>query len=203
MKSNNFDRIAFVYDRLARLLFGRSIIQSQLFFLHKIPDRSTVLILGGGSGWILEELLALRPSVEVCYIEASKRMISLAKERLQNDQRVQFICGTENDIPDRAFTIVITNFYLDLFNQQSLSSVLQRIKKSLAPSANWIVTDFVDKKRWHRVMLKIMYIFFRITTKIEASKLPEWNTAVAQLGGVKTASKSFYGDFIEATFFQF
>ncbi|HTH58015.1 MAG TPA: class I SAM-dependent methyltransferase [Cyclobacteriaceae bacterium] len=203
MKSNDFDNLAFVYDKLARLVFGKSIVQSQQFFLHRIPDRSRVLILGGGSGWILEKLLEARPTVEVCYIEASQNMISLAQDRIQNDTRIQFINGTENEIPNRAFDVIIANFYLDLFEDQSLKPVLQKMKSSLAPNGEWLITDFVDRTWWHRTMLKIMYLFFKATTKIEAGKLPDWSAAVVGIGGIKTDSKSFYGDFIEATVFQF
>jgi ubiquinone/menaquinone biosynthesis C-methylase UbiE len=203
MKSNDFDKLAFVYDKIAHVIFGKSIVQSQIFFLHEIPEGSRVLILGGGTGWILEKLMEAKPSVEVCYIEASQNMISLARGRMQNHKRIQFIHGTENEIPSEAFDAVITNFYLDLFEGQSLKQVLQKIKRSLAPNSKWLIADFVDKNWWHRLMLKIMYLFFTATTKIEAGKLPDWNTAVVQMGGTKRDSKFFYGDFIETAIFQF
>jgi len=203
MKSNDFDKIASVYDRLARLVFGKSIVESQQFFLNKIPEGSRILILGGGSGWILAKLFEARPDVEVCYIEASKNMISLAKVRLENDQRVQFINGTEDDIPDQLFDIVITNFYLDLFDEQALKSVLQKIKTSLSSNVQWLVTDFVNQNWWQHLMLKLMYLFFKATTKIEANKLPDWNRAVTEVGGVKKNSKFFYRGFVETVVYQF
>lgn len=203
MKSNDFDNIAFVYDKLARFVFGKSIVESQQFFLNKIPDHSQVLILGGGSGWILEKLFEIKSAVEVCYVEASEKMILLAQRRLQNDKRVQFVNGTENDIPNRAYDVVIANFYLDLFKEQSLKSVLQKMKASSAPGAKWIVTDFVNENWWHLLMLKVMYAFFKATTKIEANKLPQWNTAISEIGGTKTDSNFFYRGFIETAVFQF
>jgi len=203
MKSNDFDRIASIYDKFARLIFGASIVESQQFFLHKIPDGALVLILGGGSGWILEKLFEINASVKVCYIDASENMISTAKKRFHDDNRIQFLCGTENDIPDKAFDAVITNFYLDLFDEQKLKGVVQKIKRSLTPSALWLATDFVSRRWWHQLMLKVMYTFFRITAKIEASKLPDWKSAVMLVGGEKTDSKFFYGDFIETSVFQF
>src|SRR5882762_1794152 len=127
MRSNNFDRIAFLYDRLARLIFGHSIIDAQKHFLKLIPNRAAVLILGGGSGWILKDLLRERPEVYVCYVDASKEMITLAKKGTQSP-RIVFIHGTENDIPKQQFDIVLTHFYLDLFSAGSLPTVIAKIR---------------------------------------------------------------------------
>jgi len=203
MKSNDFDKIAFVYDRLAGLVFGKSIVDSQKVFFDKIPAEARILIMGGGSGRILQELFSANPKIEVCYIDASAKMISHTKHRMRNDMRIEFIVGTENDIPDRSFDVIVTNFYLDLFKAESLLSVLRKLKNVMGPNSLWIVTDFTDKKWWHRLMIKVMYIFFRVTARIEASKLPDWNGALQKIGGRKNGSKFFFRDFIEATMFQF
>lgn len=203
MRSNDFDKLAFVYDRLAQLVFGKSVTESQQFFLSKVQDRSHVLILGGGSGQVVEKLFEVRPAVEICYIEASSKMLSLAKSRLSNDNRIQFVHGTENDIPNHSFDAVITNFYLDLFPEASLKIVLGKIKMNLTPNASWVVTDFVDHRWWHRIMLAIMYLFFKITSRIEADRLPNWHTAIQKIGGRKSDSKFFCHDFIETAVFQF
>jgi ubiquinone/menaquinone biosynthesis C-methylase UbiE len=203
MKSNDFDKIAFVYDRLALLAFGKSIVDSQKIFFDRIPSEARILIMGGGSGRILQELFLANPKIKVCYIDASAKMISKAKDRIGNDKRIEFIVGTENDIPDRSFDVIITNFYLDLFKEESLRLVVRKLRNVTRLNSLWIVTDFTDKKLWHRVMLKAMYIFFGVTTGIEASKLPDWNDALQKIGGKKNDSKFFFRNFIEATMFQF
>jgi tRNA (cmo5U34)-methyltransferase len=204
MKSNDFDRLAFVYDRLAKLVFGRSIIDSQKFFLPRITERSTILILGGGSGWILTELFKIKNEVNVCYIDASAKMIAIAKEKSNNDERVQFIHGTENDIPANSqYDFIIANFYLDLFSDESLRTVLLRIKKLLAPNPQWIVTDFVGNLWWQKVILRAMYFFFRLTCNIESQKLPEWNKQLQSMGGKEVDFKKFYSGFIRTSVFQF
>ena len=202
MRSNNFDRIAFLYDRLARTVFGKSIIDAQKHFLKLIPNHATVLILGGGSGWILRELLQERPGVKVCYIDASKEMITLAKKETQG-RSVLFIHGTENDIPKQKFDIVLTHFYLDLFSTDSLRTVIAKIKASLFANGRWIVTDFRDDSWWQSLMLKGMYIFFRLTCRIESRRLPDWSKALKEAGGSKSDRKFFYGRFIETALFQY
>jgi ubiquinone/menaquinone biosynthesis C-methylase UbiE len=66
-------------------------------YLDKIPAGSNVLILGGGTGWILSELKKINPTCRVYYIEASAKMLELAKARFvtppSND--IFFIHGTE------------------------------------------------------------------------------------------------------------
>lgn len=203
MKSNDFGKIAFVYDRLAKLVFGKSIVDSQKAFFDKIPAEARILIMGGGSGRILPELFLSNPKIDVCYIDASAEMISLAKYRIRNDKHIEFIVGTEDDIPDRPFDVIITNFYLDLFKAESLLLVVQKLRNVMRPNSLWIVTDFTDKKWWHRLMLKVMYIFFRVTTRIEASQLPDWSETLQKFGGKKNDSKFFFREFIEATMFQF
>ncbi|HCW08697.1 MAG TPA: hypothetical protein DGG95_15165 [Cytophagales bacterium] len=204
MKQNDFDKIAAVYDWLARFVFGKNIIHAQKFFLNKISDGATVLILGGGTGEILAEIVKNKNGIQVCYVELSPEMISIAKKKFDSNHQIQFIEGTENNIPsDKKFDVVITNFYLDLFSNQSLKFVLEKIKKSTTTQALWLVTDFVNDRLWHRAMLKMMYLFFRITCNIEATNLPNWRNEMIKLGGIEIDSKFFYGKFIKSSVFQF
>lgn len=203
MKLNGFDRISFAYDFLAKFIFGKSIINSQKYFLNKIQDCSKVLILGGGSGWILAELFKVKPGCEVWYIEASQKMISLSKIRIKPTHTIHFIHGTEQDIPlSMKYDVLITNFYLDLFNQHQLKSVIIQLQSSMKADAQWIVTDFVKEKWWQVIMLRVMYWFFRITCGIESRQLPEWSRAMDYAGVKEIELKTFYNGFIKATLYQ-
>lgn len=201
--ANQFDRVARVYDRLAKLVFGTSIVASQQFFLREIPANARILILGGGTGWILNEIAAATTACEIWYIDASEKMIEQAKNANANLLPVHFIHGTEDDIPPTvSFDILITNFYLDLFDERELYSVLDKITQSLTGEVRWIVTDFLDRKRWWQsLMLNAMYSFFRIVTGLENRRLPDWNLAIQRNGFAKIGSRLFYRGFIEAAIF--
>ncbi len=203
MARGGFDKIAKVYDGLARMVFGKSTRQAQLFFLNEIQSTSRVLILGGGTGWLLVHLLKIEPQCEVWYIEASSKMLELSKEKTKHSNRVHFIHGTENDIPSKIkFDVVIASFYFDLFTDASLDSVVRKIQQGIKSDALWLVTDFINgKKWWQRTLLKIMYLFFQITCGIESSKLPDWNQQLQRMGLVKVKSKFFFMEFIEATLY--
>ncbi|HEY9047693.1 MAG TPA: class I SAM-dependent methyltransferase, partial [Ohtaekwangia sp.] len=70
----SFDSIAPVYDMLSRIVFGRSMVKSQRHFLKYIPAEASVLILGGGTGWIIQELFAVNNTCTIVYVEASQKM---------------------------------------------------------------------------------------------------------------------------------
>jgi hypothetical protein len=49
-KLNQYDKIAFIYDRLTTIVFGKSMAEAQKFFLPKIKPGSKILIIGWGNG---------------------------------------------------------------------------------------------------------------------------------------------------------
>lgn len=203
MTSAGFDNISSVYDKLARLVYGKSIIEAQKHFLKLIPQQANVLILGGGTGWILTEIIKKEVVCAIWYVDASEEMIRLSKKRVDNSH-IQFILGTENNMPSSVrFDIVITNFYLDLFPMEKLNKVIDKIIFVLRPESHWIVTDFIDtKKWWARLLLKSMYTFFGVLCKIEATDLPDWHDALQEKGLRKKESRFFYHGFIESAVYS-
>jgi tRNA (cmo5U34)-methyltransferase len=201
---NRFDRIAGSYDLLVRLVFGKRLHQAQQHFLNQIRPSDRVLILGGGTGALLLDLIRINPTCSVWYIDASSSMIAIAKEKMHEfpQSRIHFIHGTENDIHDMQFDVVITNFFLDLFCEQTLSDVILKINRSLKSKGKWFVSDFVSHGLWHKAMLKVMYFFFRLTCGLETAGLPPWER-ILQAHGLSELQHSFYcNDFVKSTVFQ-
>jgi len=126
-------------------------------------------------------------------------MIALSRQKSNPEYRIHFIHGTEQDIPPTIqFDAVITNFYLDLFTNHQLKEVVEKIRFSLNAGALWIATDFVDgNKWWQRMMLGVMYWFFRILCQIESQQLPEWSKSLEHAGMKEVASNFFFGGFIK------
>jgi len=196
--AKGFNLLAPFYTLLTRLIFGKSLEHSQKHFLNSIKPDDRILILGGGSGTLLKDLLELQPTVTVDYIDISIKMIELARKKNGNPLNVTFIVGTEQSIPSITYTVVITNFYLDLFSGNSLKTIIPLIKSHLADNGQWLVTDFVSKKSWHKMMLWMMYRFFRITTGIEAKTLPGWENQLRENGLKESEFKNFFGGFIKS-----
>jgi ubiquinone/menaquinone biosynthesis C-methylase UbiE len=201
VKTNfGFDFLAPVYDLMARLVFGRAMIDSQICFLYRIPHGAEILILGGGTGWLLEKISEQHKSCKILYVDVSKEMVKKARLRKTEDE-VHFIQGTEKDIPkEMKFDVIITNFYLDLFSDKNLVAILERIQEHTKTSSVWLVTDFVDTTQWHRWMLKLMYLFFRIVCNIEGSHLPKWKTALRSNHWKEVEMQSRFNGFINTSF---
>ncbi|MEQ9414469.1 MAG: class I SAM-dependent methyltransferase, partial [Cyclobacteriaceae bacterium] len=109
---NRFDKIAPFYDSLARFAFGKSLRSAQECNLESIVDCSDVLVLGGGTGKFLTKLLAQHTGCKVWYVEASQKMVDQAKSHLSYTDRVVFIHGTLENVPEQKFDAVITHFFV-------------------------------------------------------------------------------------------
>lgn len=202
-KLNRFNWIARSYDELVKLVFGDTLHQAEMHFVNEIGSNQSVLILGGGSGKFLSALLRTKPAIQVTYIEASSEMIALAKTKVDATTRVEFVHGTEQAIPSQEFDVVITNFFLDLFQQQQVESLVGIVSKHLKVNGKWLVTDFEkSSKLSHRVLLSLMYLFFTVSGSIDAKTLPKWRP-VFQSAGLKLRQEKLFRDgFVSTTVFS-
>ncbi len=195
---NGFDRLAPFYDWLTQMVYGSAIRKSQIRFLRAIPPDCKVLILGGGTGWILPELFLLRPDCEVWYIDSSEKMLDIAQRRNTGD-RIHFMLGTTADIPAERFDVIMTFFFLDLFSPMTLEKMISEIRFAAKPIVLWLAADFTNgKKWWQKFLLRIMYQFFRSTCHIEARRLPDWGRFIEQAGFERIDVDDFYAGFIES-----
>jgi len=202
MRHANFDRIAWMYDALARLVFGRAIDQSQQALTDFVPASGHLLVLGGGTGRLLPMLWRTSPNIHITYIDASGEMIRRAKARQSQGQHIEFIHGTEADIPEGKANAVITPFYLDMFEGERLDKVVRKIDSHLAEDGQWLVAEFKDAGRWwQRLLLRIMYGFFRWSTGISAARLADYEQVLAGCGWLKIEAFVYYGGFVEAARF--
>ncbi|HEX5169201.1 MAG TPA: methyltransferase domain-containing protein [Cyclobacteriaceae bacterium] len=198
----DFNRIADIYDHLTRFFFGKNIVKCQTNFIHLIPNGAHILILGGGTGWIIDEVKGRCPDCKIWYVDQSSRMISLARTT-KNSSGVIFIEGSISDIPvGLNFDVVITNFFLDLFPEQKLLNLLSSIKVFLKVGGIWLVSDFVNERGWHTGYLFVMYCFFKLSTGIEAWKLPPWEELMGSIGLIEVKHRFFYGGFMKSMLYK-
>jgi spermidine synthase len=199
---DGFNRIARYYDTLKGIVFGKAIYASQLQHLQALPARGNILIIGGGSGELLNPLLAIRPEAVIWYVEASSAMISIAREKvpLPLHSSIHFIHGTEHALPvDVAFHAIITPFFLDLFPDNQLHEICRLLSERLTEDGVWIGVDFVDGGRWwQRVLLKGMYGFFAAVCGIRARSLPAWEKHLRSAGLSQVTFAHFYSGFIKS-----
>lgn len=201
MQLNRFDLIAPFYDSISSIIFGSAIKNSQRCFLDQVTSGSQVLVIGGGTGWWLSTFLKINPSVAICYIEASSKMLELARKNSGDDTRIDFIHGTESAVPRKKFDAIITFYLLDVFDEDALSKLIDDVGGHLKSGGRWIVADFVEEKIWHRMFLFFMYSFFRIIGALDTRRLPDWRRLFGRCGYGLSATRQFYFGFIRASIF--
>ncbi len=202
-----FDRVAWCYDALAALVFGPALRNTQLAALAGLPAGAPrVLILGGGTGWVLAEVLRRCPAAAVLYLEASPRMLTRARARLAPSQRarVEFRHGTQQAlVPGETFDAVLTFFVLDCIAAPDLPAALSRLHAALRPGGRWLLADFRPARRgWRRWLLAAMFGFLRLTTRLRARALPDFAAALAARGLRGQTKGHFYSGATEAVVFQ-
>jgi len=199
--ANNYDNAARFYDQLSRLVFGKAIINAQVYLLQHVPPASKILIAGGGTGWILEELTKLYPNgLKITYVEVSAKMIALSAKRNTGANELIFVnSAVENAILPTDFDVVITPFLFDNFNQATAEKVFAHLNAVLKPGGLWLYADFeLTGKLWQKLLLKTMHLFFKLLCGVEASQLPDVKLLFAARHYSLVYSKAFYGDFIKA-----
>lgn len=208
MKRNNYDRIAGAYDFLSRLVFFNTQVNAQIEQLSYIPAGSSILIVGGGTGWILEEIAKIHPAgLKITYVEISENMIEIAKRRSCGTNQITFVLSDiESYHYPQDFDVIHTAFLFDNFEESRAISVFQLLAKHLKCHGFWLYSDFrIEPGKsadWKRLMLRMMYLFFSIIAHVEARKLPAMEGLFARNGFTVRTRKAYYKGFIESIIFQ-
>lgn len=201
--TNDYNRIAGFYDTLSRVVYQRSIINAQGFLIQLINNRDKILLAGGGTGWILEEISKLqRQNISVVYVEKSSAMIKLAQKRKFENITVEFIeAAIEEYNTTEKFDVVFTAFLFDNFLQDKIDIIFLKLDTYLKQKGFWLYADFINnksnKKNWQQVLLKTMYLFFRLSAKIETQELVDMQPYFENNYSMIT-QQFYYNKFIQA-----
>ncbi|MDF9798312.1 tRNA (cmo5U34)-methyltransferase [Catalinimonas alkaloidigena] len=209
MRSFSFQLIAPYYDLLARLVFGNTIDKAQKHFFSLIPKGSEVLIIGGGSGRILGDLIKVAQPNKITFLEASSNMLRIAKKKsariLKNNHRnteMCFIHGTENDLPVyKEYDVLITFFLFDVYPTHEAKKLASKLSEHLKSSGVWLFSDFCLEGQgfsflWKKVLLVAMYTFFRLVSNLHNQSLPDYQTIFKELHYLPVQQQYFYHNFI-------
>jgi ubiquinone/menaquinone biosynthesis C-methylase UbiE len=199
---NDFNKIAPLYDCLARIVFFGALDRARKHFLDEIKGGQRILILGGGTGRVLDWISKL--DVQIDYVEPSSRMMAKAKKKCAGPSISYFEQTFEQFEGKEPYEMIICNFFLDLFNEINLKSNIQRVKLLMRPNSLLIVTDFqVQKGRiWQIILSKIMHGFFRITTGLQSKKLKEINQYLLDQKFEVRKEKLFLGGFVYSRIYR-
>ena len=185
-----FDRLASHYRWIEAVAAGQKLQRTRTAFLEKISPPRHALILGEGNGRFLAKFSSRFPQTNVTCVDASEQMLSLAQLRLECEvgrvshqqnlsaQKIEFIHADALawTPPESKFDLIVTHFFLDCFRADQLDSLVKKISTATTPDAAWLLADFQipaagPRRRRAQMILWMLYVFFRATTRLPAREL--------------------------------
>jgi ubiquinone/menaquinone biosynthesis C-methylase UbiE len=177
----SFDLLAPHYRWMEFVLAGDKLQRCRTAFLDRVAESRKILILGEGNGRFLRECRRKSPHAKITCVDASARMLALARERAGQGagrEPIDFVCADALawTPPESGFDLIVTHFFLDCFQAGQLESLVAKLADAAAPGANWLLADFQSATAgWQRfrsrLILWMMYRFFRVVTRLPATAL--------------------------------
>jgi ubiquinone/menaquinone biosynthesis C-methylase UbiE len=178
----SFDALAPHYRWMERLLAGEKLQRCRTAFIERIANNQEILILGQGAGRFVAKLAAINRTARITCLDSSSGMLRMTEKALRRENnfsnRIELLhCNILTWIPPEArFDGIISHFFLDCFTPSQLEEIVRRVAISARPRALWLLSDFNQPEfglsKWRaRVILWVMYRFFRLLTRLPASDL--------------------------------
>ncbi len=193
MKSK-FDIIAKYYNILEILAFGRNLLNTRLYLLSKNKSQYKILIIGEGTGSFLKYLVNCYPKSSITIIDSSNKMNKII-EKFNQTSKDENITIFKQDylkyISAFKYDLIYTNFFLDCFKSSDVLKIVTKIKLMLNESGEWNDVEFTKSQKsnflnhsYNKLILNILYKFFRFICKIEASSIEDVDFNYQNLGFV-------------------
>ena len=209
----SFDRLAPLYRWIEWLCAGEKLQRCRTACLPLIPAPRRVLLMGEGHGRSLTALLRAFPEARFTCVDASARMLDCARASLHthglSSHTVEFIHADIHEwpAPARQFDLVVTHFFLDCFPADQLPEVVRTLTAAATPEARWLLADFrvpaAGFAKWRaRAILWSLYLFFRQTTRLSASRLTPPDPFLRQCGFVPRARHLFEWGLLHSDLWQ-
>ncbi len=186
----NADPIARWYRVFEYAALGRSLEKRRFAFLDTVSDAKTALVLGDGDGRFLHRLITRNPQMYIDAVDSSAAMLSLARRRIEGRPHRAVLRHADAltvAFPRSDYDLIVTHFFLDCFKQSDCERLIARIAQRAAPQSCWLISEFREPasgpaRYWARLWIGICYLFFRLTTGLAVSRLPDYAPALERCG---------------------
>lgn len=205
---NNYDSIANYYDRIHHLFYGQAEINAQVELLDYVRPGDRLLIIGGGTGWILEKIAAIFPSgLEITYIEGSGRMMERTKRRKWGQNRVELVTSAVEEWKgEKEYDCVLTGLFFDNFEDAHALRIVREVTPWLKNGGYWLESDFYYPKGrgklWQAILLWLMYVSARLICRVEARRLPDMDRIFQGEGYTLLRMRLHYQRFIRSVVYR-
>jgi len=197
---DGFNLVAPLYDLTAQLCFAGAILRAQRSLEQALGGARRALMIGGGAGAQLQGLLERSSELQVVYLEASSKMISLAQRRLSAEQRarVTWLHDTHERLYEEpsllsSVDVVVTSFFMDVLSPNEARALIALMTQELQRGARersearaagpmWLLTDFAPHRGWRGQLVRLMYVAFKLLTGLHNQRLIDYPAAAQRQG---------------------
>lgn len=207
-RESDFNLIARPYRWLEYLTLGRTLERCRLHFLPLLLGQKRALVLGDGDGRFLAALMSANPHLDATAVDSSVAMLHLLRKRCEaHATRLQtYNTGALTFRPTSPYDLVVTHFFLDCLTQSDLGTLVAHITPTLAPEAVWLISDFRIPSGPMclpaRIMVRSLYLAFRILTGLRTTHLPDHTTPLTKAGLTRIARHHFMAGVLTTELWQ-
>lgn len=207
--AKGFNMVAPFYDFIVFLVFGKTFARLQREVFSFLTQKKHCLIVGGGSGEILELAINAELAKQFFYADLSDRMLLKAKKRAAKYATTSVEFSSDwKDWQHKRFDYIILPFVLDCYQQHEVSEMIQDFKKCLSHDGRILLFDFNQEQNFgyqpsffKDAFIKLLYWFFKLTAGFESDQLPPFNL-IFQAQGFKTETRiTAYNEWIQGVVF--
>lgn len=197
----NFNRLAHVYRWMELLSFGPWLQQCRCMFLNSLSHCRRGLVIGDGDGRFTAGLLRANPHIHVDAVDASPAMLHELLRRVgPHANRVSTRCMDARQLQpaNPPYDLVATHFFLDCLTTAEILSLATTLRAALAPSAQWLVSEFaIPSGLFGRMfalpLIRTLYFAFSVLTGLSVRSLPDYRSALRQSGFEPIAQRKLLG----------
>jgi ubiquinone/menaquinone biosynthesis C-methylase UbiE len=207
----SFCHVARAYNFLEKLVFRNALEQTRFACLDTIYEAERILLVGEGDGRFLAKLTSINTDCKITVLDTSPIMLALAKTRVSPvfQGKIQF-CKEDAKtfpFPAESFDAVVSHFFLDCFNENTLTILLKKLSSTLRPNGKWLIADFAEPSLntlpglLQFLSLRILYTFFGFSCGIEARRVIAPHKILSANGLIESHSNSYFKGLLKSMVF--
>jgi SAM-dependent methyltransferase len=205
----SFDLLAPHYRWMESVLAGGLLQRCRLAWLEEVSDARRVLIVGEGNGRFLSACAQRMPEARFTVVDSSRGMLSQAEARWRRaGGRSENLSLIHAALPGwtsqaGAYDLVATHFFLDCFPESTLHAVVAKLADAATTDARWLLSDFEVPETGAarlraRLVLAVAYAFFRVATRLPATRLIPPDQAMLNAGFIRERRCTFNASLLKS-----
>jgi hypothetical protein len=177
----------------------------RFLFLDQVRTARTAVVCGG-DGAYLTQLLDMNPLLEADCIGPKTESAAAGLAKSEESGRLRFAGSDIRRFTPRldGYDLLITNFFLDHFEEAEVEQVTAKMASWAAPRAKWIVSEFQQsesRERWFKRKL-IRRLFARWHGAEPPATIPDYTAALTRAGFWLRQECSWLGGLLQSSLWE-